>query len=98
MKNSKRRVVGAGENDLDDQKHRKRQSSVFLKKNHGRPKEIVTKNKSGYPDLTNNYLAHPEETLDNEALQATTRPDHNGGGQATAQTQLTCAVSQAERM
>ena len=37
------------------------------------PKEIVTKSKSGNSDSTNNSLAHPEETLDNETLQATTR-------------------------
>ena len=60
--------------------------------------EIVTRNKSGNPDSTNNSLAHPEETFDNEALQATTRSGHNGRGQAKAQTELTCAVSQAEHM
>ena len=57
-------------------------------------KEIVTKNKCGNPDSTNNSLAHPEETLDNETLQATTSSGHNGRGQAKAQTELTCAVSQ----
>ena len=62
------------------------------------PKKIVTKNKSGNPDSTNNSLARPEETLDNETTQATTRSGHNGRGQAKAQTELTCAVSQAERI
>ena len=55
-------------------------------------------NKSEKPDSTNNSLAHPEEMLDNESLQATSRSGHNGRGQAKAQTELTCAVSQAERM
>ena len=31
-KNSKSKVVCAGEKDLDDQKHQKRQSSVFVRK------------------------------------------------------------------
>ena len=62
------------------------------------PKEVITKNKSGNPDSTNNSLAHPEETLDNKALQATTRSGHYARGQAKAQTGLTCAVSQAERI
>ena len=74
-----------GEKDLDDKEHQKRRSSVFVK-NHAKPNEIVAKNKSGNPDSTNNRLAHPEETLDNEALQATTRSGHNGRGQAKAQT------------
>ena len=56
------------------------------------------KNESGYPDSTNNSLAHPEETLDNETLQTTARSDHNGKEQTKAQTELTCAVSQAERI
>ena len=67
-------------------------------KNLAKPKEITTKNKSGNPDSTNNSLAHPEETLDYETLQATARSGHKGRGQAKAQTVLTCAVSQAERM
>ena len=50
------------------------------------------KNKSGNPDSTNNSLAHPEETLDNETLHATT--SHNGTGHS--KTELKCAVSQAE--
>ena len=54
------------------------------------------KNKSGNPDSTNNSLEHPEEALDNETLQATTRSGHNGRGQAKAQIELTCAVSQSE--
>ena len=40
----------------------------------------------------------PEETIVNETLQATTRLGHNGRGQAKAQTELTCAVSQAEHI
>ena len=52
----------------------------------------------GNPDSTNNSLAHPEETLDDETLQATTHSGHYGIGQAKAQTELTCAVSQAERI
>ena len=67
-------------------------------KNLTKPKEIVTKNKSVSPDSTNNSLAHPEETLDSETLQATIRSGHNGRVQAKAQTELTCAVSQTERM
>ena len=63
-------------------------------------KEILQspKNKYENPDSTNNSLAHPEETLDNEALQTTTRSGQKGRGQAKAQTELTCAVSQAERI
>ena len=53
---------------------------------------------SEYPDSRNNCLAHPEETLDNEALQATTRSGHNGRGQAKAQAKYLCALSQAERI
>ena len=34
----------------------------------------------------------------NETLPATARSGHNGRGQTNAQTDLTCAVSQAERM
>ena len=56
------------------------------------------KNMSGNPDFTNDSLAHPEETFDNETLQTTTRSGHNGRGQAKAQTELTSAVSQAERI
>ena len=61
-------------------------------------KVIVTKNKSENPDSTSNSLAHPEETLDNEILQTISRLGHNGRGQAKAQTELTCAVSQAEQI
>ena len=46
-------------------------------------------------DSTNNSLAHPEETLENETIQATTRSGHNGRGQAKAQTELACAMYQA---
>ena len=67
-------------------------------KNIEKPKEIITKNKYGNPDSTNNSLAHPEETFDNETLQATTRSGHNGRGQAKAQTELTCAISQAQHI
>ena len=74
---SKRKVVCAREKDLDDQKH------------HAKPKEIVMNNKSGNQDSTNNSLAHPDETLDNETLQATTHSGHNSRGQAKAQTELT---------
>ena len=56
------------------------------------------KSKCGNPDSTNNSLSHPDETLDNETLQATTRSGHNGRGKAKAQTELTCAMSQGERM
>ena len=34
--------------------------------------------------------------LDNETLQAVTRSGHSSRGQAIEQTELTCAVSQAE--
>ena len=43
-------------------------------------------------------MLYPEETLDNEILQPTTRSGHNGRGQAKAQTELTCAVSRSERI
>ena len=55
-------------------------------------------NKSGIPDSTNSSLAHPDETLDNETLQATTRSGHNGRRRAKAQTELSCAVSHVERI
>ena len=92
-----RKVVCAGEKGLDDQKRQKRRSSVSVKKSC-KPKGVVRKNKSGNPDSTNNSLAHPEETLDNEPIQATTHSGHNGRGQAKAQTELTCAVSQTGRI
>ena len=95
--NGRRKVVCAGEKDLDDQKRHKRRSSVFVK-NPAKPKDIIRKNKFGYPDSTNNSLEHPEESLDNDALQATNRSAHNDNGQAKTQTELTCAVSQAERI
>ena len=41
-------------------------------------------------------MAHPEKTLDNETLQATTHSGHNGREQAKAQTELKCAMSLAE--
>ena len=82
---------------MDDQEHQKRQSSIFVK-NLEKSIEIVMKNKSGNPYSTNNSLAHPEETLDNETLQATTRSGHNSKVQTTAQTEKMCAVSQAERI
>ena len=63
-----------------------------------KPKEIVTKNKSGRQDSTNNSLAHPEETLDSETLQATTRSGHGDRGQTKVQTELMCVVSQAEQI
>ena len=96
--NSKRTVVCAGKKNLDDQKHQKRLSCVFLKKIWHRRKEIVTKNESGNPHSTTNRLAHPEKTFDNETLQATTRSGRNGRGQAKAQTELAYTVSQAERI
>ena len=69
-----------------------------MQRNLAKPKEIITKNKSVKPDSTNNSLAHPEATLGNETLRATTRSGHNGRGQAEEKTELTCAVSQAERI
>ena len=63
-------------------------------KNLAKPKEIATKNKSGKPDFTNNSLVHPQEMLDNETIQATTRSGHNGRGQAKAQNQIdVCHIS-----
>ena len=56
------------------------------------------KNKPGNPYSTNNSLTQPEETLDNEILQATTGSGHNGRRQAKAQTELTCAVAQVKRI
>ena len=60
--------------------------------------KIVMKNKSGNPNSTNNSLAHPEEMLDNETLQATIRSGHNSRGQVKAQTELMCTMSQVERI
>ena len=60
--------------------------------------KIATKNKSGNTYSANNSLTHPEQTLDNETLQATTRSSHNGRGQLKAQTEFTCSMSQAERI
>ena len=56
------------------------------------------KNKSGNPDFTKKSLAHPEEALDNETLQAMTRSGHGDRGQAKTQTELTCVVSEVERI
>ena len=67
-------------------------------KNLAKPKEIATKKRSENPNSTNNKSTHPEETLDNKALLATNRSGHNGSGQANAQTELTCAVSQTEHI
>ena len=74
----------------------RKDSRVCSLKNLAKPKEIVTKNKSGNPDFINNSLAHLVETLDNEILQASTRSGHNSRGQEKMQTKLMCAVSQAE--
>ena len=55
---------------------------------------MATKNKYVNPDATNNSLAYPEETLDNETLKATTRSGHNGRGQAKSQKRTdVCRVS-----
>ena len=43
-------------------------------------------------------MVHPEESLDNETLHATTRSGHSGRGQAKGQTKLSCAVSLAGRI
>ena len=43
-------------------------------------------------------MAHPEEMLDNETLQARTHSGHNGRGQAKAQTKDTYAMSQVEHI
>ena len=83
--------------DLGNQGHQKRRSIVFVK-NLAKPKEIVKKNESGNPDSTTSSLVHRKETLDNETLQATTRSGQYGRRQAKAQTELTYAVSQAERI
>ena len=82
---------------MNYQKHQKRQSSMYIKKSCKAPKNCY-KNNYGNPDSTNNSLAHPEETLDNETIQATNSSGHNGRGQVKAQTELTCAVSQAKRI
>ena len=71
---------------------------MFIKKNLQIPKNSLRKASLETHDSTNNSLAHPEETLNNETLQATVRSGHNGRGQAKAQTELTCDVSQAERI
>ena len=44
-------------------KNIRKDGRVCLQKNLAKPKEIVTKNKSGNPDSTNNSLALPEERL-----------------------------------
>ena len=92
-----RKAVCAREQNLDDRKHQKRRSSVFVKY-LAKTKEIATKNKSVNQDSTINSLVHPVETLDNETLQATTHSGHNDRGQTTAQTEFTCAVSQVKRI
>ena len=51
----------------------RRDGRACSQKNLAKPKEIVMKNKSRNQDSTNNSLAHPEETLNNKNLQATTR-------------------------
>ena len=61
---------------MDDEGHQNKRSSVFAKK-IAKPKEIVTKNKSGNQDSTNNSSAHLEESPVNEALQDTTCSGHN---------------------
>ena len=54
---------------------------------------------SGNVYFTNNSLAHPEESFDNETLQVTARSGHNDREQEVkAQTGLTCVVSQTERI
>ena len=63
----------------------------MLRKKSCMPKETVAKNKSG-------SLTHPEETLDNKTLQATSYSGHNSREQAKAQTELACAVSHTERI
>ena len=65
-------------------KNIKRDSLPYSLKNLAKPKEIATKNKSGNQDSANNSLEHPEETLDNETLQAMTRSGDNGRGQVKA--------------
>ena len=91
-KHSKRKVVCAGE-----KKERKRMCCV---------RECVHENILQSPNKSlrrtslethsnNNSLAQPEEALDNETLQATTQSDDIGRGQAKAETELTCDVSQA---
>ena len=77
--------------------HQKRRSSVIVKKSC-KIQRNSTKNKPGNANSTNNCLVHPEETPDNVTLQATTRSGHIDRGKAKAQTELTCAVSQAERI
>ena len=67
-------------------------------KNLEKPKEIVMKNKSGNQYSTSNSLLNPEETLDNETQQATTCSGHNGRRHAKSQTELTCVMSQDERI
>ena len=74
-------------------KNTRRYGRVCWFKNLADPEEIVTKNKSGNHDSTNNNLAHPEETLVNKTLQAAAHSGHNGRGQAKAQAELTCTVS-----
>ena len=56
------------------------------------------RNKSENPDSIINSLMHPEELPDTETLQATTRSGHSSRLQAKAQTELTCSMSQAERI
>ena len=68
-----------------------RQLQTCSHKNLAKPKEIVMKKKSGNPDSTNNSLAHPEETLDNETLQTTTCSNNYSRGQAKVQKELMCA-------
>ena len=46
------------------------------------------KNQTGNQDSTYNSLAHPEETPDNETMQATSRSGDNSREEAKAQTIL----------
>ena len=90
----KNSIVCAGTKDLDDQSTSEEKVERVSKKIL-QSQRIRYKKTSGNQNFTNMSLAHPEETLDNETLQAATRSVHNSNGQAKAQTELTCAVSQA---
>ena len=70
--------------------------ATHVYKKIAKTKKIVTKNKYGNQDSTNNSLAHPVEMHDNETLQliqAITAEDKQ-----KKQTKLTFAVSQAEHI
>ena len=78
-------------------KHQKKQWSMFVGKCCKAQRNCYPK-KYGNPNSTNNSLAHSEEMLDNETLQATTRSSHDVRGQVKARTILCCYARETGRI